>query len=419
MNTPSNESNRHITSLIEVYLAGGLNDEEKRAFDAHIAGCAACSAAMEESRLADTKLVDLFASARLDLAYEDRLIGKLRPSMRKRGLAPRWAGPLLHPMVRRIATGVAAAVVLGSVGYGMQLGAERQQRAEADADSVFLPVRLSADTMIADSRSVVGVPDGGVVYYGDITTPANKETSEYRLGDSDSDRFKLTKNLSAAHGGRGQEGEKAKDADEKLQQSRQRSLQGNGLVDQFGEKGDKEGLEESRVKLSLLEDKVKGGKPGGVPDGERGANADKPASADHSESEFLRKLSQEEPSSASKTASANGRHFWSEANAFVPAPDDGKKSDSSLGRNKESAGGDQKEQKGKGSGHSLPWGSVDGTPSVALGIVNRDASWSSPFTDSPRGPMPSKRASGQDARIISKSTSGQTILRSPWRAVRA
>jgi anti-sigma factor RsiW/glycine cleavage system regulatory protein len=99
----------HVIDQIEAYIAGGLSPGERLEFDQHIASCAACAEALKESSQMDAAMNQMFALARPAGGFEDRLIQGLRNAGRRR----RW----VHPMVRRVATGVAAAILLGSVGY--------------------------------------------------------------------------------------------------------------------------------------------------------------------------------------------------------------------------------------------------------------------------------------------------------------
>ena len=112
--TPPTDHPRFLQQ-IEVYLAGGLSDDDRAAMDAHAADCPACAAALAAARETDRAMQRFFAAARPDAGFEDRVIGRLRGEPRRRKL-PR-ALPSVHPLVRRAATGVAAAVLLGGVGY--------------------------------------------------------------------------------------------------------------------------------------------------------------------------------------------------------------------------------------------------------------------------------------------------------------
>jgi glycine cleavage system regulatory protein len=107
---------------MNAYLAGGLTDAERAAVAAHAAACPACAAAMEQAEAADRELDELFAAARPGDGLEDRVIGRLR--------AVRRPPMVLHPMVRRAAVGVAAAILLGGVGFAVT-------QAEQDGSSLF------------------------------------------------------------------------------------------------------------------------------------------------------------------------------------------------------------------------------------------------------------------------------------------
>src|SRR6476661_7928154 len=95
-------------NLTHAYLAGGLADEERAAMASHAAGCPACAAWLEQAQAADRELQATFAADVPDERFEDRLVAAFRD-----------AGPrmVIHPMVRRAAVGVAAAILLGGVGF--------------------------------------------------------------------------------------------------------------------------------------------------------------------------------------------------------------------------------------------------------------------------------------------------------------
>src|SRR5687768_15344340 len=95
-------------NLIMPYLADALTDDERAAFKAHAEQCAPCAAALAQARDTDNEMDALFAAARPDGALEDRVIGRLRSARRM---------PVVHPMVRRAAVGVAAAILLGGAGF--------------------------------------------------------------------------------------------------------------------------------------------------------------------------------------------------------------------------------------------------------------------------------------------------------------
>src|SRR4051812_16020195 len=98
--TPTPET-PHVTHLIDAYLAGGLEEADRHAVDAHVAGCSACAEALEAARRSDRELAELFASSRPGDGFEDRLVTTLRMEMAR---SPRrLSGPSRHPLVRRIA----------------------------------------------------------------------------------------------------------------------------------------------------------------------------------------------------------------------------------------------------------------------------------------------------------------------------
>lgn len=105
-------TNEHIADLIDAYVAGGLSGAERSRVEMHVAVCTSCAALLEEARKNDAELNALFASVRPGEGFEDQLIGAVR-------VAPdnRRSRFLLHPMARRLVSGIAAALVLGTVGF--------------------------------------------------------------------------------------------------------------------------------------------------------------------------------------------------------------------------------------------------------------------------------------------------------------
>jgi hypothetical protein len=96
----------HPIDQFESYLAGGLDAEEQEAFQAHVDNCDTCQAALEKAREADERMNDLFAGQQPGNDFEERMVAKLQRRQK-----------LTHPLIRRIAVGVAASIVLGGVGY--------------------------------------------------------------------------------------------------------------------------------------------------------------------------------------------------------------------------------------------------------------------------------------------------------------
>lgn len=107
----SNDPNSHVTGLIETSLAGGLNDQERIAFQDHVRDCASCAAALSAAQEFDGSIASLLSDARPDPGLEDRMVGAIRHSARSRSTRP------THPMVRRAAIGIAATILLGGFGY--------------------------------------------------------------------------------------------------------------------------------------------------------------------------------------------------------------------------------------------------------------------------------------------------------------
>ena len=101
--------NEHPLEQIDAFIAGGLTDRERAEFEAHVASCPTCAAALAEAKDMDAAVNQLFAFARPGSGFEDRIVRNLnRPKLRRR-----W----VHPIVRKVAVGVAATLFVGGIGY--------------------------------------------------------------------------------------------------------------------------------------------------------------------------------------------------------------------------------------------------------------------------------------------------------------
>jgi len=130
-----------VIELTPVYVAGGLEGAELAAFEAHLARCTACASAVERARAADRRMESLFAGIRPPADFEDRVILDMRQRTRMR----------ISPAIRRAAIGVAAALLLGSVGLAGNYVAEHgltfrnMERPEVAAVSAPAAIRGEAD----------------------------------------------------------------------------------------------------------------------------------------------------------------------------------------------------------------------------------------------------------------------------------
>jgi hypothetical protein len=95
------------TENLSDHVAGTMTAEESQRLALHLAECAGCSRALAEWRLLDDSLTQLFADARPAAAAQDRVIQRLRTVRRPRP----WIA---------IGAGLAAAVLVGALGAGMQ-----------------------------------------------------------------------------------------------------------------------------------------------------------------------------------------------------------------------------------------------------------------------------------------------------------
>jgi hypothetical protein len=94
---------------IAAYLSGGLEGADRSKFEDHREACASCAAELERAQEADSMLAEIFADAQPTGGFEDRIVKELRTIDRSMSLP--------HPMVLKVASGVAAAILLGAVGF--------------------------------------------------------------------------------------------------------------------------------------------------------------------------------------------------------------------------------------------------------------------------------------------------------------
>jgi hypothetical protein len=121
MNNAINESptESHILDEIPIYLTGGLNADERKSLESHVAGCPECAAAMFDAKAMDESLRSLFDNVSPGRGFEDRMVAGFRQKTTRH---------TLHPMVRRAAIGVAASILLSSAGYFFQRNMQQLER---------------------------------------------------------------------------------------------------------------------------------------------------------------------------------------------------------------------------------------------------------------------------------------------------
>ena len=121
--TPDNTID-HATfrEQIAAALAGGLSAAERSAFDAHAAACSACADELRKTREAEERMTALFAGAMPVPGMEDRVIGRLRVGgsrRRRMPSLPSLPSMRIHPALAKATGAVAAAIVLGAIGYSV------------------------------------------------------------------------------------------------------------------------------------------------------------------------------------------------------------------------------------------------------------------------------------------------------------
>jgi glycine cleavage system regulatory protein len=115
-----------VREHLATYLAGGLPEEERARFEAHIGGCGPCLEDLQDAQSTEKSLGNLFAGDQPGPGLEDRVIRSLRetPAPRIRASSSAY----------RIAGVIAAVVLMGVVGFLFETG-ESQERSDAAARS--------------------------------------------------------------------------------------------------------------------------------------------------------------------------------------------------------------------------------------------------------------------------------------------
>jgi anti-sigma-K factor RskA len=193
-----------VHALVGLYVVDALDDDERRQFEEHLAGCPACSAEVVEFRSTTSRLSELMAEnppPALRSAIMERVGGVRQVSpggsvteARRRRAPVRWVAPALAAAAALIA------VVLGIGWSNAHRSLDRQQSVTAvltapDAESVPLsgaPGTMRVVYSPSRDRSVV-VADGLADLPGDET---------YQLWFIDADGNPASAGLFRTDGGR-------------------------------------------------------------------------------------------------------------------------------------------------------------------------------------------------------------------------
>ena len=173
--------NEHPLEQIDAFIAGGLTDPERAEFEAHVANCPTCAAALAEAKDMDAAVNQLFAFARPSTGFEDRIVRNLnRPKLKRR-----W----IHPIVRKVAVGVAATLFVGGIGYvgnammnGLPLPFRHMARGENLTTSrVIISDWHRAPGIIADTPLSAALPSNAPAGAKDFKELSDQNRS--KLGD--------------------------------------------------------------------------------------------------------------------------------------------------------------------------------------------------------------------------------------------
>ncbi|HTF57996.1 MAG TPA: anti-sigma factor, partial [Planctomycetota bacterium] len=103
-----------VREHIATYLAGGLPEEERARFEAHVGGCGPCLEDLQEAQSTEMSLLKLLDGDRPSPGMEDRVIQSLRSAPGPRFSIPRPA--------YRLASAIAAVLLMGVVGFYFDSG---------------------------------------------------------------------------------------------------------------------------------------------------------------------------------------------------------------------------------------------------------------------------------------------------------
>jgi anti-sigma-K factor RskA len=169
----------------DLYALGALEGEEKQALEAHIAGCAACSAKLAEARGRVSLLALSVKPIAPPAAVKSRLMEQVRAESRPAGgrvesRSPESAGGLFGRWTMAwVAAAAVLAVATGLLWYQNAKDAEKIQQALKDAEATELKIQ-NAQKLIA----ILQAPDSVMISMAsaDSTQVTGKVCYNARLG---------------------------------------------------------------------------------------------------------------------------------------------------------------------------------------------------------------------------------------------
>jgi len=116
-----NDIHNQIEEWTATALAQGLSTEEKRGFDAHLAGCPECRRLYEEEKIMTATMEKILVNDRPRDDFEEQMIRKFRSHVARRAGSRRWLSTLLgklegyRPVALPVAAGFLAVLILSSL----------------------------------------------------------------------------------------------------------------------------------------------------------------------------------------------------------------------------------------------------------------------------------------------------------------
>lgn len=183
MNPTENSTHDWFREQIGVFVAGGLPEEQRAAFEKHRSECDSCATVYQEALDTDHSLRKLFAGAQPMPGFEDRIVARLREAPQRR-FHMRFRDRIyeIHPMVRRAAGAVAAALILGSVGYAANQAIENDllPSAQSVVEGRTRGRYASASNLAQVGTGIAPYANDNKRSYGDADWEKNRPDTRHR-----------------------------------------------------------------------------------------------------------------------------------------------------------------------------------------------------------------------------------------------
>jgi hypothetical protein len=138
-------------------LTGHLSVDEADRFRGHLAICPDCAKAYQDLQNLESDMTALFAATQPDAMFESRMLRGLQLRSPRR----------IHPLVQKIAVGLAASIVLGGFGY---FGQKVLESKSVGAVSLNHPRNPDIETLVDGANHIAGAK----IQAGSLVVPATE-----------------------------------------------------------------------------------------------------------------------------------------------------------------------------------------------------------------------------------------------------